>query len=55
MKKFSDKYNTTFKEFEKKIENSIEENFEEWDDYIEWKAYAEALNYWKSVKEEVSK
>jgi len=33
------KYNTNFEEFEKNLKNSTTENFSEWDDYIEWKAY----------------
>ncbi|MBI2470309.1 MAG: hypothetical protein HYV59_03590 [Planctomycetes bacterium] len=35
---FERKYNKSFKEFEKKILEEGE-NFEKWDDYIEWKAY----------------
>jgi len=27
-------------------------NIEKWDDYIEWKAYFTAYNYWKSIHEE---
>lgn len=36
---FVKKYNTEFPEFEKKIKTASKENFEEWDDYIEWKAF----------------
>lgn len=36
---FKQLYNCTFKEFEQSIQNATEESFEEWDDYIEWKAY----------------
>ncbi|MDO8140012.1 MAG: hypothetical protein Q6358_00800 [Candidatus Brocadiales bacterium] len=36
---FERKYNQSFKEFEKKVLEG-EENFEKWDDYIEWMAYA---------------
>ncbi|MHA1973670.1 MAG: hypothetical protein ACTSW1_11785 [Candidatus Hodarchaeales archaeon] len=33
------KYNLTFEDFEKKVKNNKDEDFKEWDDYIEWKAY----------------
>jgi hypothetical protein len=33
------KYNMNFEDFEKQVKNSSKENFEEWDDYIEWKAF----------------
>ena len=35
---FENKYALNFTQFEKKMQNS-EEQFEIWDDYIEWKAY----------------
>ncbi|MBS1494140.1 MAG: hypothetical protein JST55_11540 [Bacteroidetes bacterium] len=35
---YSKKYNSTFEEFEQKIKKSAKENFEEWDDYMEWNA-----------------
>ena len=41
---FEKKYKCTFKEFEKKVKSGEgQENFEKWDDYIEWKAYEESL------------
>jgi hypothetical protein len=41
---FEKKHQCTFKEFEKKVRGGeIQENFQEWDDYIEWKAYEESL------------
>lgn len=44
LKLFEKKYQRTFKEFEKKVKGREgQENFEEWDDYIEWKAYEESL------------
>jgi len=44
LKSFERKYQCTFKEFEKKVKSGEgQENFEEWDDYIEWKAYTESL------------
>ena len=39
LKLFENKYQSTFKKFEKKVKGGEgQENFEEWDDYIEWKA-----------------
>ncbi len=43
IKFFEKKYKCSFEEFEKKILNKNKEKFEEWDDYIEWKAYVESL------------
>lgn len=39
---FLKKYNCSFKQFEKNIKTD-QENFEKWDDFIEWKAYQEKL------------
>ncbi|MBC8485140.1 MAG: hypothetical protein H8D45_03760 [Bacteroidetes bacterium] len=36
---YENKYNQSFKEFEKNIKQKENESFDEWDDYIEWKAY----------------
>lgn len=47
---FEKKYNCTLEEFRTQIEES-EERFEEWDDYIEWKAYSERL---KDLKKKVN-
>jgi len=38
---FENKYGCSFEEFEKRLKGK-NENFEEWDDYIEWKAYVES-------------
>jgi len=43
IKQFETKYECSFENFEEKVNSSQEENFEEWDDYIEWKGYFEAL------------
>ncbi|ADB58830.1 hypothetical protein [Archaeoglobus profundus] len=40
---FESKYGCKFEEFEKNLKAKQEENFEEWDDYIEWKAYVRTL------------
>jgi hypothetical protein len=55
MKGFEKKYNTDFEDFKSKIEAAEKEDFEKWDDYIEWKAYFTAYNYWKSIHEESSR
>mgnify|MGYP001766632648 CR=1 FL=1 len=36
---FEKKYQCNFSQFEKSIKKSAEEDFEGWDDYIEWKAF----------------
>ena len=38
---FEKKYKTTLSEFENKIKTQKEENFEMWDDFIEWKAFSD--------------
>ena len=43
IKLLSVKYNVDFKIFESQIEQATDENFEAWDDYIEWKAYNQFL------------
>ncbi|MCZ7382353.1 MAG: hypothetical protein O8C64_12390 [Candidatus Methanoperedens sp.] len=54
MKELEKKYHTDFEDFQSKIKAAEKENFEKWDDYIEWKAYFTAYNYWKSIHEESS-
>ncbi|MFA4647605.1 hypothetical protein P8X24_10245 [Pyrococcus kukulkanii] len=43
----------TLEEFEKWLENSREESFETWDDYIEWKAYSKKLEELQRRLEEI--
>jgi hypothetical protein len=38
---FEIKYNCDFPQFESKVINAEKENFEHWDDYMEWKAFNE--------------
>lgn len=38
------KYNQTWDVFSQAVESASEEDFEQWDDYIEWKAYVRAAN-----------
>lgn len=40
---FQNKYKLDFDAFETEINSSSVENFDAWDDYIEWKAYQEFL------------
>lgn len=51
---FKTKYKKTFDEYEKMLKENKKENFEEWDDYIEWQAYIknydELLNSIEEVK-----
>lgn len=39
---FENKYGCSLEDFERSLKEK-EESFEEWDDYIEWKAYVESL------------
>ncbi|MDT3740085.1 MAG: hypothetical protein RO257_11380 [Candidatus Kapabacteria bacterium] len=36
---FSNKYSMDFLNFEKYVNSAQNENFSEWDDYLEWKTY----------------
>jgi len=48
------KYKVDFQEFKKVVEKRKgEEVFEEWDDFIQWESYEEALRYWTEVEERV--
>jgi hypothetical protein len=55
MQEFEKKYGLDFEHFEQQIKTSAKEDFEKWDDYIEWKACTKAHSYWKSVHEESSR
>ncbi len=54
MQEFQKKYGLAFEDFEQQIKTTENEDFEKWDDYIEWKACSEAYLYWKSIHEESS-
>ena len=41
---FEKKYNCDFPQFEKSINEAEEEDFERWDDYMEWKAFYNKYN-----------
>lgn len=48
------KYKMDFNEFKKVIEGRKEEEiFAEWDDFIRWESYEEALKYWTEVEERI--
>lgn len=49
IKLFENKYDSNFKNFEKKIKQQPED-FKLWDDYIEWKAYQ---NKFEEIKEKI--
>lgn len=55
MKEFEKKYSQTFEDYEQTLKAAEKEDFEKWDDYIEWKAYFSTYSYWKSVHEESSR
>ena len=40
---FEKKYGMSFDRFEKGIKSSKKEDFEKWDNYMEWKGYKKAL------------
>lgn len=50
---YNKKYNTNFEEFEKQIKTASKEDFEKWDDYIEWKAFNSFYNSYQNQIEEV--
>ncbi len=47
------KYGCKFEDFERKLKEKQDEVFEEWDDYIEWKAYVKTLKELKEKLEEI--
>ncbi len=49
---FVKKYNTNFESFETQIKTTSKEDFEKWDDYIEWKAFHNFyVSYLKQIEE----
>ena len=55
MQPFERKYGVSFEEFKVKVERASQENFEEWDDLIEWEAYHRAYEEWRERYEELEK
>ncbi|PIU55944.1 MAG: hypothetical protein COS87_03640 [Chloroflexi bacterium CG07_land_8_20_14_0_80_45_17] len=47
------KYHCTFPEFEEKTRGKEKEDFEAWDDYIEWKAYDKTLQELEAKTKEI--
>ncbi|MFQ5637957.1 MAG: hypothetical protein ACE5IR_08160 [bacterium] len=48
---FKQKYRMSFEDFEKRLRNRNQENFDEEDDYLAWKCAVEGLAFWrKKVK-----
>ena len=52
IKNFEIKYGKNFLEFEKKIKKS-DEDFSEWDDYLEWKAFEKSYAELKSEQKDI--
>ena len=50
IKLYEQKYGCGFQEFEKRVKQEAE-NFAQWDDYIEWKAYQKSL---EGLKKKIS-
>lgn len=50
---FEKKYGASFGEFEKKMRESRKEEFEKWDDYMEWKGYEMVLQRLIKEKKEL--
>ena len=48
---FEKKYTCDFSQFEKEVNEADEEDFEKWDDYMEWKAFFKKYN---RLKEKVA-
>lgn len=49
---FKSKYKITFEEFERDLKNS-NENFDKWDDYMEWKAFHKKYQILSSQKSDI--
>jgi len=49
---FEKKYNKTFSEFSKEYKSS-EENFEQYDDLMEWEFAVQGYKYWNKKLEEI--
>ncbi|MBK3331970.1 hypothetical protein GWK41_02670 [Persephonella atlantica] len=52
IKLFEKKYNKKFSEFEKEVRKK--ENFEKWDDYLDWKSAIKELKYIKKKISEIN-
>lgn len=54
VKLFEIKYKCSFDEFETQLSQKREEDFKQWDDYIEWKAYTEKQETLKEKLEQIA-
>ncbi len=52
IKLFENKYKKSFQEFEIEVKTT-KENFENWDDYMEWKAYKKTYNSLLNTRKEI--
>jgi len=50
---FEKKYKCNFKDLNLRIHQETKEDFEKWDDYIEWEAIFKAFSEWKARLEEL--
>ena len=50
---FEKKHDQNFISFSDKVKKSGEEKFEEWDDYVEWKAHIKSKEYLLLQKNEI--
>ena len=50
---YKNKYKLSFIQFEKQVLESKNENYEWWDDYMEWKAYNKSYNELNSDKDNI--
>ena len=50
---FENKYQKSYEAFEKEIKNAKEEDFEKWDNYLEWKAYKKIQSKYYEEKEDI--
>lgn len=54
-REFEEKYSTDFISFKKKVEETQEENFKDWDDLIVWEGYELGHKEWGKKYEELKK
>ena len=45
---FEQKYQSSFEEFQKNLKKESKEDFEKWDDLIEWEAIFKAFKEWEN-------
>jgi len=50
---FEKKYGVSFEKFERDLKDSEKEDFEKWDDYMEWKGYVKVLQKLSKEKKDI--